>query len=602
MGGNVLLQTARPTQEFGGDIQATYGNYNDREINANINIPLVSDVLLTRFAFTGQWRDGYTHILAEPAHPDGVDSDNRDTWSVRGTVVFRPNDSIQNDTIATYSRYDSVASPAILAALFPNAPDGVPALYAQQQALGVRTSLPIDVNDISDGSNLAIDNITRIEIADGLTFRNIFGDAYTYQWLELDQGGIPLPIFDFPLGGGQPPQPNFWGHARQLSEEAQLQGKALADSLDWVAGAFYLDTVPPDFVLQTANVFGVDSSQQLYKDGGISRAIFAQGTYQVIPRVKITGGIRYTKDVRTNVQRGAVSDSVCYGAVLADCGPATELRFVSRAHAITWTGALDYQVTQDTLTYFTSRRGYRAGGFNIGNVLTGNSNPPGFGPEFVTDYELGLKSDWKLAGMPIRTNADLWYQDYTDIQVTTLDPVYGNLTRNAAAARFWGAELEAQANLTQDLQLGVNFNYLNRRYTHFDSTAVGTADLIASETLYNPPYKYGVDLRYHLPLGSEVGDVSARANWSWQSTGGDTLVPLETIKAYGLLNMSADWKGVFGSSLDVSLFATNVLNKLYVFSPGLSFQPGAFGFGTDVYGEPRMYGVRLRYRFGAEAR
>src|SRR5258706_2014244 len=99
VGGDILLQTARPTNEFSGRVQATYGNYNDQEIDGVVNFPIVKDVLLARIAYNGQLRDGYSHILAEPSHPNGIDADNRSNWAVRGTMTFRPSEVFQNDTI-----------------------------------------------------------------------------------------------------------------------------------------------------------------------------------------------------------------------------------------------------------------------------------------------------------------------------------------------------------------------------------------------------------------------------------------------------------------------------------------------------------------------
>jgi len=32
------------------------------------------------------------------------------------------------------------------------------------------------------------------------------------------------------------------------------------------------------------------------------------------------------------------------------------------------------------------------------------------------------------------------------------------------------------------------------------------------------------------------------------------------------------------------------------------YEPPAFGSGGELYGEPRMYGVRVRYNFGAHAK
>ena len=60
IGGAILLRTARPASEFGGHIQASYGNYNDKEIDGAINLPLLDQILLTRVAINGQWRD---HLL-----------------------------------------------------------------------------------------------------------------------------------------------------------------------------------------------------------------------------------------------------------------------------------------------------------------------------------------------------------------------------------------------------------------------------------------------------------------------------------------------------------------------------------------------------------
>jgi iron complex outermembrane receptor protein len=600
MGGDVLLQTARPTKDFGGYIQASYGNHDNREINGAVNIPLVSDVLLARVAFTGQWRDGYSYIQSEPAHPSGTDADNRDTWSVRGTVTFRPTESFQNDLIATYSKYQSVASPYILVATFPNGPAGLAAFLPQQQAVGIRTGLPIDVNNLSNGINSSLNNITSLKLNDAITFRNIVGYSRMLETLELDQDGTTIPILDYPS------TPQHLAHARQFTEEAQLQGKALADRLNWVAGVFYLDNIAPNWVLQAANVAGfIGNSQQLYEDSSDSKALYAQGTYEFLPRVKFTGGLRYTEDHRTELQRGNVGGAECFGPPFTNCDASTQINSYSKSHALTWTAGFDYQVVTDTLLYLKADRGYRGGGFNVGTVLGVGTHLPSFGPEFVTEYEFGVKSDWEVANVPIRTNADVYYQDYSDIQVRVNDPILGPITGNAAKARIWGAELEATANLTDNLQVGINFDHLNRQYTEFSPDAIasgGTQQLIASETLGFPANKYGLTARYRVPVASEVGDVSVRANWSWQSANGDYSVPdgLGIVHPYGLLNMSVDWNEIHGKPFDLSLFASNLLNKDYIVEAVPTYQPAAFGYGTVIYGEPRMYGLRVRYRFGAD--
>ena len=58
--GAILIRSAMPDGEFGVSTSVTYGNFNDRELEAAINIPLVEDVLSMRVAGTVHYRDGYT--------------------------------------------------------------------------------------------------------------------------------------------------------------------------------------------------------------------------------------------------------------------------------------------------------------------------------------------------------------------------------------------------------------------------------------------------------------------------------------------------------------------------------------------------------------
>jgi iron complex outermembrane receptor protein len=592
VGGALLLQTARPTNEFGGTIQATYGNYDDREIEGAINIPILDDTLLTRIAFNGQLRDGFTQILAEPGHANGIDADNRDNWSTRATVTFRPSEWFQNESIATLSKYNSYGSPLILtqvnpsgllATIFPS----INALFAQQQAAGARTAIPIDTRDESSGQLLSLSNISRATLSDAITFRNIFGFDDAIQVLALDADATALPLIDLP----STPRHVV---VRQFTDEAQFLGTSLAGHLDWIAGAFYLDQPSPGYSIQTATEFFAPSASAIRK-GDQSKALYAQGTYDLsamIAGLKFIAGARYTWDEASN-ETGPCTEAARAGPV-TNCAPIA-LPSVSTS-APTWTVGVEDQVNRDTLVYLTSRRGYRAGGTNGDNA---QGNPlPDFSPEYVEDVELGLKSDWKLGPVPMRTNADVYYQDYRDIQVTQtvfngLSPTA--LTANAASARVYGAELEAIVQLTKDLRVGVNFDYLSFKYTNFGS-GVDSAQLTGASD--SPPRKYGVSARYQLPVGDRVGDISVRANWNWQAQSGSVAqIYGGVIPAFGLLNLSADWNGIRGTSFDASLFASNALNKVYVVG-GFSFV-NSLGFAEERFGEPRFYGLRLRYRFGA---
>jgi outer membrane receptor protein involved in Fe transport len=58
--GAIMIRSAMPDGEFGISTNLTYGNYDDKEVEAAINLPLIEDMLSMRVAGTAQWRDGYT--------------------------------------------------------------------------------------------------------------------------------------------------------------------------------------------------------------------------------------------------------------------------------------------------------------------------------------------------------------------------------------------------------------------------------------------------------------------------------------------------------------------------------------------------------------
>jgi iron complex outermembrane receptor protein len=72
--------------------------------------------------------------------------------------------------------------------------------------------------------------------------------------------------------------------------------------------------------------------------------------------------------------------------------------------------------------------------------------------------------------------------------------------------------------------------------------------------------------------------------------------PYEEVAAYGLLNLRVDVLGILGSEFNASIFVTNATNKVYV--TRLSETYMAYGTAGVTYGEPRIIGGQLRYRFG----
>jgi iron complex outermembrane receptor protein len=614
-GGAILYQTAKPKNEFGGSITLGYGNYNNKEATAVLNAPLVDDKVLLRVAGTYVNRDGYTKVLSTPKHPNGYDTQNKNAYSLRGTLTLKPNDNVQNDMIVQYMESDDHGTSSILKAinhsfaggfidfLFPN----LQAQLNQQNALGPRTSVPLSTDPAFHDQYWNVTDIFKYDVSDNLTIRNIA----SYQKFKIlnfatDGDGTASTICDC-LGYYVNPQ-----LVTQYTEEFQVQGKSFENKLNWTVGAFFLHSPPQsDFNIQWNKFFSFDGTVTYneYRSGDTSKAVYAQGTYDlssVLEGLKFTAGLRYTWDhtfdsVRKNVNVIAGPCPEPEGRPNADstCTQTGQGSF----HAPTWTIGFDYQINPNTLTYVVSRRGYRQGGLNPGSSTSAFAL---FQPEHVTDLEVGVKSDWSVGDAKVRTNAALFRQWYNNIQTEDLRQSGTNLTfvfYNGPKAIIQGGEFETIVEPVQNLELTGSVAYLDQSYDYTGVT-LSTVITLQNEILQNKPkWKYNLGATYHLPVDARMGDVAVSVNWNYQSTQG--LVksapdhPWDRQPSYGLLDLNINWDDIYGSPVSGVFYMTNVLDKLYAVG---SYALGpAIGISSVTYGEPRMFGFRLKYKFGSEA-
>ena len=62
-----------------------------------------------------------------------------------------------------------------------------------------------------------------------------------------------------------------------------------------------------------------------------------------------------------------------------------------------------------------------------------------------------------------------------------------------------------------------------------------------------------------------------------------------------MVNLNVNWEGIGGQPIDAAFFVTNVTNAKTILHANV--QVGS-GFLSNIVGEPRMWGFRLKYRFG----
>lgn len=608
-GGAVLFEPQRPDLEkVTGYGQLLAGNYDRVQSEASINLPLVDGKLAIRIAGQMESREGYTRDVNT-----GVDYDNRHFQAARIGILFQPNDTVENYFIGNYLAVKEHGPGAELIAANPAvsaAGASILNYLAAQQARGVRATA-LDTPELDQGIFSNLINKTSIKLSDDIRLRNIL--SYSGQRIRRDddEDGTTLVLLDS-LG----PAPGTWQiDTTTTTEELQLQGNSVAGALNWQTGVYYERDSTPDPAKQSFTQQVV--LLPLYFNttdtdlGGTTTGLYGQGTYKLdrlLEGLSFTAGYRYTWDrlhegysQTLSAARTPAPGDFCLsldgGLVYPNCA----VYAAAKHGGDSYTVGLDYQASPTTLLYLVSRQGYKSGGFNIVAATVGDVSSPAFSykPETVRDVEVGLKTEWSLGTLRGRTNLALYNSWYFNAQVNTselIDNEQEAVTQNAARATIRGLEIENTLQPTRFTELTLNYSYMDAFYTRY-VTPLGQ-DLSSLPYGFAPRNKASASARARLPLPESIGEIWLGGNFSYQDrvfAGFSAVTPGSYIPAYGLLGLRADWDRISGSGVSAALFVTNLADKVYRVANEDLYT--TIGTSTAVYGEPRMYGVTLKYQF-----
>ncbi|HJW42606.1 MAG TPA: TonB-dependent receptor [Rhizomicrobium sp.] len=600
-GGAVLFQPQRPQDQFGGYLDVDLGDYNLRRVEGAVNVPVVDNTLLARFSFDINSRDGFTKDLT-----NNVDLDDTNYGSYRFSLQYQPNDQFQNYLDVFYENSDTNGTSVILNALKPGglALTLFPALAADlatQNALGIRKVDNTVGPEYDRYTNLGATDIITYAINDGLTIKTILGYRAYEERQAIDDDGTPAVLVGYPAalqykaGGAGPPS------QEQFSGEFQLQGNSFDDQLKWIGGLYAErrdpwpngDTLLVQDILTTVPTF---NAQRRFDN---SYAVYGEGTFDAsrwINGLAITAGVRFTWDKRT------FTSGTTHGVQPT---PAQLTTNSANFSAPTWNVNVSYKVDDGIMAYAAARRGYKTGGFNTPNAVSDT-----FQPEYLTDFEIGLKTEHNFDWGALRFNVDGYSDQYSNVQVNQNvatpppAPTFVMIVTNAAGARINGLEAEADM-VSGGLELSGFYSYTDSWYTRYISpiSSGGVTNFTGLPLAITPKNKVGVSLSYGYPLSGDEERLVGRVNYTYQSSEQfrttEQADPFNTAPGYGLLNLRVDWEHFLSHPLTASLFMTNATDQKYIV-----YRVGPYnelGYSGSLYGEPRMFGVELRYDFSEEA-
>lgn len=598
-GGALLFTPKRPGEEFGGYAQLTAGNYDRIGTEFAADLP-VSDKLMFRLAGKTEDRDGYQKNIL-----NGDDLWDEKSRALRLSVLARPSENLENLLIVAWEKNDTSGMQPRLEAYARN--------LASQFSDDLERSLARDPMKIEsdqpgqyeDVENWFVANTTEYHLNDNLTLKNIFGYRKTQLASIYDSDGS-AEAFANMASDGLPAITN----AEMFSNEFQVLGTALNDRLDWIAGAYYWQQSGRRISRsRVALGGGFDNIQQGDAENS-AWALFTQGSYKLTERWATTLGARWSYDKREiDLRNRRVFSGGTQCTVVGDNGLSLPADSCSKKlndnwNSPTWLASISYQAAPSILTYGSVSKGYRAGGFSIRATSLAMQEP--FDEETVVSYELGLKSDWDYKDWSFRTNLAVYHQDFDDIQRTVSVPGDGSafitLTTNAAKAIIRGGEIDFQAISNFGLDFHLNYAYVDTEYKDY-FYGEDRVDVSGKSIEWIPKHQASATLKYTLPTSPSTGDISVQANYFYQSSqiatqyvGND---PIEdrarTVGSYNLVNYSLDWRSIMSSNFDASIYIKNARDERYAVG-GLTVVE-SLGVALKNYGEPRTYGMSLRYNF-----
>ncbi len=569
-GGAVNMITNRASlDEMSGNIEGQYGNHDSIRLKGMINIPL-GETLAVRFAGISLQRDGYTRNLVT-----GNDIDDRDQWSLRGSLQWQPSENTTINFMASYMDEDSSRTrspkqlchndpsgllgclpdkltndavnplaqltgiiPSRLGPLGPqpglaNDTAGVPKSlrkvsadtdpeYQSDETLAILrlehqfkrheltmitsyhdTSLrsqqdyTMNASDVEFFPSPLLESLAPITYATyfadnqlpisrqsrtntGIVGGNIAGRSNSLDGYDISSANTEQYTFEANLASNYEGPLNFMGGVFALNADIDNDYWVIANGLD------YFSVVLPAVPLSLGGLIGVDglgwvspSFHNTTKSYELeSSAAFGELYYALTDELKLTTGVRYTRDKKKLHDAAYLFD---FGAddlpILQAFGADEDLSAAAPERRDDeeweeWTGrvVLDWAPqmswSDETLFYGSYSRGYKGGGFNPAfdprefpdTALT-------FEPEYVNAFEVGTKN--QLFDNRLQANLTAFYYDYSDLQISRV--INRTSFNENTDAEIYGLESEFVFAPTSNWLFNANIALLDTAIRDYES-------------------------------------------------------------------------------------------------------------------------------------
>ena len=562
LAGLIVLRSNDPADEFGLSSEAMWGDYGSTSVEAVATGPVAALDSAWRLAVNRYRSDGFR---SDP-YLGRDDTNDRDELTARAKWRWRPGEDTNVDLAWLYADLDNGYDGWSIDNTRRSLADD-PGKDAQR-ANGV--SLRVDTGAGALGRLTVIGAASK---SDGeYSYDEDWGNTaswlpYTYDYFYRALRERTTASLEAKIASAAPSAPG------DIAWVGGVYGLDLRERLDEHRAGRYTDPFEPLYS-------GVTDNSLRSNYDATNFAIFGQVEGLLTERWGWSLGLRGEQRTASYSDRGTIDEAE----------RATDADERDRM----WGGqaSLYFDPSERMRVFATLSRGYKAGGFNLGEASTIR---PRFAPESLLSLDVGVKAEW----LERRLYADVtaFYMRREDMQVSTgiqLDPLgspnsFFFLTDNAAGGRNYGLETSMRWRATEQIELGASLGLLHTRYSGYRPAGIDVSD---RDQAHAPEYQFGLNATWRHPFGWMARvDFTALDDYYFDVPPAD-----QRAAAYSLTNLKAGYEGERWSAY---VWSRNVFDEDYVIR-GFYFgnEPPAFENAQYTQlGEPRQVGVSVRWQW-----
>ena len=601
IGGAMKLVSRRPGQTFRARASAAYGDYDLVEVQGAVFGP-VTDTLALGLSVLHSERGGY---VTDPA--TGAEYNDKNTSAARASLAWDPSSTFRVDLNVDYSKDDAGMTVG-------QATNSL--TYLGNYAVAYPVATPAPEYDFKTRTTPGLPNETRLEtwgsalrmtwdLSDALTLKSItsYRELNTDDYIDFD--ATELEIADALVAVDQ----------KQTSQELQLTYST--DRLTAVGGLYWLkEDVTSHQESYNDDLLGPaygNATFIRYIDDALettSKAAYANLTYSVTDALRLSAGVRYTREEKDYARSTSVVSSFLFNGL-----PILNTSYAFAPPTGEWDDtsimlSADYQLSDDAMVYARYSQGFKSGGFN------GRANSPTeateYQPETADSFEVGAKTQYWDNRLRLNLAAFMTKYENFQARVSGIEtPPGGGVPTpvlsviNAGSLDIFGFEVEGVLAPVRGLTLDTQIGFLDADYKEFNDarfTAFGGSRAF-QDPAFSPKWTARVGGQYEWALdgGSSVTFGAAAKYRSRMALAVDnTIINTDTElpgmyqDAYWLYDARVVWSDA-ADRYSVGLYGQNLSDEIYKTDAQEFSSIG--NIRTAYYGAPRTWMVKVTAKY-----